>query len=139
VVFRVYNYPPGGRPNFNPAGNPATQGPPVEPAYKPNWLERWLTRTSMKLNAYAIKKMFGIKIDPPKPYLDVVEDFPISAEEARQGGEKIYIRRRGLRKKKLAVKIPAGIQNGTNIRLKGLGRKEGQSIGDLYLKVKIEE
>jgi curved DNA-binding protein CbpA len=141
VVFRVYSYPAGGQPFYRSGSAPAAPDRAVvEPlAYKPNWLERWLTRLSMKVNAYAIRKMFGIQIEPPKPYLDRVEEFPVSREEARQGGEKMYIRKKGLKRKKLMVKIPAGIPDGTHIRLKGLGKQEGKSIGDLYLKVKIEE
>jgi DnaJ-class molecular chaperone len=46
---------------------------------------------------------------------------------------------RGLRRRKLIVKIPAGITEGTRIRLRGLGRSESNQTGDLYLKVKIEE
>ena len=37
------------------------------------------------------------------------------------------------------VKIPASIQDGTRIHLKGLGRKEGKLVGDLYLSVNIHK
>ena len=37
------------------------------------------------------------------------------------------------------VKVPAGIHNGTVLRLKGLGQRSGSRVsGDLYLKVSIE-
>jgi curved DNA-binding protein CbpA len=140
LVFKVYTYP-GGTTRVYSTGNVNAAEPPpaAEPAYKPNFLERWAARTSMKLSSFAIKKLFGIQIEPPKPALDVVEEFRLSPDEARNGGEKFFVRRNGLKKKKLMVKIPAGIQEGTRIRLRGLGRKEGKQYGDLYLQVKIEE
>jgi DnaJ-class molecular chaperone len=140
VVFRVYSYPGGTTRVYNTGENntPEPPAPPV-PAYKPNFLERWVARTSMKLSSFVIKRLFGIQIEPPKPALDLVEEFNVSAEEAKNGGEIFYVRKNGLKKKKLMVKIPAGIQNGTRIRLRGLGRREGQQYGDLYLKVRVEE
>jgi DnaJ-class molecular chaperone len=139
VVFRVYSYP-GGTTRVYSTGTGSTPKPVTPPpAYKPNFLERWAARTSMKLSSFAIKRLFGIQIEPPKPALDLAEEFKVSAEEAKNGGERIYVRRNGLKKKKLMVKIPAGIQNGTKIRLRGLGRREGQQYGDLYLQVRVEE
>jgi DnaJ-class molecular chaperone len=37
------------------------------------------------------------------------------------------------------VRVPAGIQEGTVLRLKGLGQRQGaRQAGDLFLKVTIE-
>jgi len=139
VVFRVYTYPNGNARQSYQSGqsDPQNATQVAQPVYKPNWLERWAARITMKLSSFAIKKLFGIQIEPPKPALDVVEDFEISAVEARAGGEKAYLSKNGRKQKKLMVKIPTGIQSGTRIRLKGLGNKEGKQSGDLYLRVKI--
>jgi DnaJ-class molecular chaperone len=140
VVFRVYTYPPGNdQQTYRSARvDPQKETQVARPVYKPNFLERWAARTTMKLSTFALKKLFGVKIEPPPPVLDIVEDFEISAAESKTGGEKVYLNKNGRKKKKLMVKIPPGIQSGTRIRLKGLGRKEGNQTGDLYLKVKIE-
>ena len=135
-VFRVYTF--NGSNGANPTGTNQT-APSVQSDYKPNAFDRWANRTTMKLSSFALRKLFGIQVQPPPPDLDEVKDFEISAEQARTGGEKQYIHKNGLKRKKFMVKIPGGIQNGTRIHLKGLGRKEGKLVGDLYLKVKINE
>ncbi|MBD3800761.1 MAG: J domain-containing protein, partial [Campylobacterales bacterium] len=35
------------------------------------------------------------------------------------------------------IKIPAGIKSGEKLRVRGKGRKQGGSVGDLYLKINI--
>jgi DnaJ-class molecular chaperone len=47
--------------------------------------------------------------------------------------------KRNGRKKKLVVKIPAGIRSGTKIRLRGMGAQKGKKSGDLYLHIKIKD
>ena len=69
----------------------------------------------------------------------MVEEFDITPAESRFGGEKAYLNKQERKAKTLMVKIPAGIQSGTRIRLKGLGLKQGKQSGDLYLKVRIVE
>ena len=66
-------------------------------------------------------------------------DLSISRKEAKEGGQREVKYKRNGRKKKLMVKIPAGIKSGTKIRLKGMGAKKGQKTGDLYLHVKIKD
>jgi curved DNA-binding protein CbpA len=106
--------------------------------YKPNFVERGLTKVAMKLTNFALKKALGAQYTPPPPDLDLQQDLDLSAAEAASGGEK-EIARHGIKKaKKLLVKIPAGIQEGTQIRLKGQGKKEGKETGDLYLVVKVK-
>ncbi len=61
----------------------------------------------------------------------------ITAAEAAAGDEKSVSFKRGNKTRKLMVKVPAGIKEGTEIRLKGMGEKEGGESGDLYLQVKI--
>jgi len=61
----------------------------------------------------------------------------LTPAEALAGGEKEFRYRQDKRTRKLMVKIPPGIQHGTQIRLKGMGRKNGKMTGDLYLRVKL--
>ena len=68
---------------------------------------------------------------------DATSDITVSFKEAALGCEKM-IRFDGARTERLSVKIPAGINEGQSIRLKGKGRTghNGQA-GDLFLKVHI--
>ena len=140
VVFRVYNFGSGGNRSYT-YNNQTTAQPNssqmTAPGFKPNFVERWATRTTLKLSQYVLRELLGIQIPDPPVYLDVSQDFEITSTEAKSGGEKIYLHRRGLKTRKIMVKIPAGIQAGTCIRLKGLGKKEGRQTGDLYLVVNI--
>jgi DnaJ-class molecular chaperone len=101
--------------------------------YKPSWLERQLG----KVSRFAFKRLFGVDIEPPAA-LDKHIELEIKREEVEKGGEKEIKYKRNGRKKKLLVKIPAGIQSGTKIRLRGMGKQKGQRSGDLYLHVKIK-
>jgi molecular chaperone DnaJ len=55
------------------------------------------------------------------------------------GGEKEFRYKSGRKTRKLMVKIPTGIQEGTQIRLRGMGQKKGRATGDLYLQVKLSD
>jgi molecular chaperone DnaJ len=92
----------------------------------------------MKIGNYALKKMLGVQNGPVQADLDFYQDMDLSQAEAEAGGEKQIVYLRDRQNKKLMVKIPAGIQSGTRIRLKGLGRKNGRMTGDLYLRVKVK-
>jgi curved DNA-binding protein len=68
---------------------------------------------------------------------DIESMLELTLEEAYQGGEKLlHLPDRDIR---LSVKIPAGIQEGSKIRLKGQGRKsfDGTNRGDLFLKINL--
>jgi len=65
-------------------------------------------------------------------------ELELTAAEAAAGDEKPVTFKRGNKTRKLMVKVPAGIKEGTEIRLKGMGEKDGEESGDLYLRVKIE-
>ncbi len=69
--------------------------------------------------------------------LDFTTEISVSFREAALGCEKI-ISLSGARPNTLAVKIPAGINEGQSVRLKGKGRagRDGQT-GDLFIKVHI--
>lgn len=64
----------------------------------------------------------------------------ITPYEAAKGTRKLVNIPRGFQKKMFNVKVPAGIQEGNVLRLKGLGQgmRSGE-IGDLYLKITIED
>jgi len=64
----------------------------------------------------------------------------ITHQEAYSGTEKRIAIKRGTKREKLLVKIPPGIHSGTNLRLKGKGKREKwrSEPGDLYLKIIIQ-
>jgi len=140
VVFRVYTFGGNGARSYSYSNKTAAQTdqPQVNvPAYKPGFVERWAAKSLIKLNKVMLREAFGIQVPDPPVDLDISKEFPITEVEAASGGEKKYIHRSGWKSRKLMVKIPDGIQNGTRIRLKGLGKKKGRQTGDLYLVVKI--
>jgi curved DNA-binding protein len=110
----------------------------VAPPHKPGFLERIAAKATMKIAGFAMRKLFGIQYQPPRPSLDQNQDLELSPSEAASGGEKEVIFYQGKKRKRLMVKIPAGIQPGTRIRLKGMGNREGKNSGDLYLRVKVK-
>lgn len=147
VVFRVYRF--GGSPrgysytrgysSDNVRSSPADQDQvaPAEPQM--GFLERTLSNAGKKIGKFVLKKVFGIQLDAPPIVLDRFQDLDISSDESRKGGEKAVSIKDGNRTKKLMVKIPAGIQSGTQIRLRGMGYREGNRAGDLYLKVRVAD
>jgi membrane associated rhomboid family serine protease len=63
----------------------------------------------------------------------------ITPYEAAKGTRKLVNIPLGFKKRMFDVKVPAGIQEGNVLRLKGLGQRSGSGeIGDLYLKITIE-
>jgi membrane associated rhomboid family serine protease len=63
----------------------------------------------------------------------------ITPHEAVTGTRKLVNIPLGFQKRLFNVKVPAGIQEGSILRLKGLGQKpEARQTGDLFLKVTIE-
>ncbi|MGD9045629.1 MAG: rhomboid family intramembrane serine protease [Desulfobacterales bacterium] len=63
----------------------------------------------------------------------------ITPYEAAKGTRKLVNIPLGFKKRMFNVKVPPGIQEGTVLRLKGLGqRSDSGATGDLYLKVTIE-
>jgi DnaJ-class molecular chaperone len=105
--------------------------------YKPGWLERQLNKAAVKMGRFALKRLFGVDLEPPA--LDKHIEIEIPRGEVEKGSERKLTYKRDGRKKKLLVKIPAGIKSGTKIRLKGMGAQKGNRSGDLYLHVKIKD
>ena len=64
----------------------------------------------------------------------------ITPYEALTGTRKLVNIPVGFQKRIFRVRVPAGIQEGTVLRLKGLGKRlRSGEIGDLYLKVTINK
>jgi len=107
--------------------------------YQPSFIERWLFKIVVKIGGFFLRKLLGIQYQPlPKGSLDQHMELELTAAEAAAGDEKPVTFKRGNKTRKLMVKVPAGIKEGTEIRLKGMGEKDGEESGDLYLRVKIE-
>jgi DnaJ-class molecular chaperone len=94
------------------------------------------TGLSGKVMRFMIKKLFGVDLTPQKN-LDTQTEIRLKAKDAVVGAEKTVTVKRGKEKKKLMVKIPAGITSGTRIRLKGMGKQEGDRSGDMYVVVRV--
>ena len=69
--------------------------------------------------------------------LDLTYTIPLSrAEVCTATSKEISFQRKG-KQEKLLVKIPAGIQDGTLLRLRGRGKNQEGNVGDLYLKIHL--
>jgi len=106
------------------------QPSPVE--YKPPFFLRLMGK-AMK---FTLKRMLG---EGSLSYrgADLYHEIALSKKEANIGVEKIIKYKRGKEKKKLVVRVPAGVNEGTKIRLRGMGQKGGIP-GDLYVSVRIK-
>jgi hypothetical protein len=74
-----------------------------------------------------------------KEGLDVTHTILVSPLQSKQGHTRILKIGIGEAGESLEVRVPAGIKNGTRLRLKGKGNQSGTSglRGDLYLRIKI--
>jgi len=70
--------------------------------------------------------------------LDLHGTVVITAREARNGTRKMISVPGDAARRTFMVKIPPETDGGTRIRLAGLGRKEGDRSGDIYLKISVE-
>jgi hypothetical protein len=72
--------------------------------------------------------------------LDLEGEITITGREAQQGTRKMISIPQGRRKRTVMVTIPPGVNDGTRLRLKGLGREDGEgNRGDLYLEIRVIE
>jgi len=72
--------------------------------------------------------------------LDLHGIINITPKEAYYGTRKLISIPHGLRKRTLMVTIPSGVQEGTRLRLKGLGQRDrDENRGDLFLEVQIAD
>ena len=81
-----------------------------------------------------LEDLFGQPKPPPKRRPEVKYEIVITGEQAAQGMEK-DLTRRG---KKLRVKIPAGIKNGSKVRLRNARQVTDGQPGDIIIVVKIK-
>ena len=107
--------------------------------YKPGLVDRFLFKIAAGLGRFVLRKLTGLQDKPqPKRSPDQHVEFELSAAEAESGGEKAIIHKRDNETKRLMVKIPPGVKEGTEIRLKGMGVRGSGKYGDLYLHVRIK-
>lgn len=122
---------------FNPRnypGQPSATYAPYSKGKPPLWL-----RLMGKMTRFALKRMLGIKDLPLQDTtLDLHHKLIVSQREATTGTEKKIHYKRGKEKGKLIVKVPAGVTEGTKIKLKEMGLKGERKPGDLYLHIKIK-
>jgi len=70
----------------------------------------------------------------PSPHPEVQYEIVITREQAAQGLEKALVRRG----KKLRVKIPAGVKNGSKVKLRNARQLTDGQPGDIIIVVKIK-
>ncbi len=74
----------------------------------------------------------------PSEELDIYGEIPITPHEAVFGTSKLINVPWGLKSRFFRVRIPPGIEDGTTLRLKGLGKTSPDGTkGDLYLRIRI--
>jgi DnaJ-class molecular chaperone len=140
-VVHTFSFGPGGfrrtttRFGANGAGTPPPSQP--LPVYKPGFVDRVLLKAITGMTRLFVRSLFGLELPELKEGLD--EHRTLELAPAEVGGEKQVKVRRGLRSRKLLVRVPPDARTGTIIRLKGMGRKKGKDAGDLYLHVAIAQ
>ncbi|MBI4285316.1 MAG: J domain-containing protein [Chloroflexi bacterium] len=107
-------------------------------ARRPGFFERFFNRILFKVTTWAMRRAFGL-ILPSGDSPDLYRELRVTRLEAAAGIEKEITYKRGRKAKKLMVKVPAGIQSGTRIRLSGMGLTKKGRTGDLYLEVKVKD
>lgn len=90
-----------------------------------------------KLIRYFLKRKWGIEL--PEKGADDHDVIRLSSNLARTGGKIHYLNRK--KSKELVVNIPAGIADGQQIRLRGMGAegRGGGEPGNLYVKVRVRK
>ena len=82
------------------------------------------------------------KVSPtPSPEeLDLEGELIITPREARAGARKMVSVPYGIRRRPIRVTIPPGVEEGTRLRLRGLGRSDDEgNRGDLFLQVRLRD
>jgi DnaJ-class molecular chaperone len=132
IFFGGRTYGFGSRSSY---GQPCSSGSAV--GRKPGLLSRFFS----KLGKWVLRWLFGVRYQEPiaREKLDRHIELKISRAAAANGGEQpVTFQRDGVRKR-LLVKIPAGVKTGTKIRLKNMGRVQHNITGDLYLHVRVKD
>jgi curved DNA-binding protein len=108
------------------------------PEKKPVPQNTFLSKLGGKIGKFILRKIFDFPKEDKGE--DLYYSLSITPQEAFSGTEKRIALKRGIKTEKLLVKVPPGINSGTNLRLKGKGKKgsPGGPAGDLYLKIRIQ-
>jgi DnaJ-class molecular chaperone len=97
-----------------------------------------LVRLFSKFIGFILKRILGVQeLSWRSKGEDLYHEIYLSREEATSGVDKKIKYKRGREKKKLIVKVPPGVTQGTKVRLRGMGL-EGGTPGDLFITVKIK-
>lgn len=130
--YRVYRYGNAARPSSGAASSSAYYR-----VGRPNIVVRTINKIILKITR-SFLRFIGLPVPEPQPVLDLEKEWHISVSDASSGGEKPFTYWHGLTRRRLLVKVPSGVQKGTRIRLRGLGKKKDNRTGDLYLTVVID-
>ena len=88
---------------------------------------------------FILRNMLGVESLPDQDRKgDLYHKIVLSRKEANAGIDKRIEYNRGKEKKRLVVKVPPGVTEGTRIRLRGMGIR-GRRPGDLYITVSIKD
>jgi curved DNA-binding protein CbpA len=150
IYFRgvVFGGPGGIRlESFDPRAGFSSRGaassmPPLEQIFIPRGTGikgRLVSWAGRKLFGFLLKRIVGKAGEPAeKADLDIAFALPMAREEASGPAIKEVSYRLDGKTESLKVKIPPGVRDGMTLRLRGKGKRQGQNVGDLYLKVKLE-
>ena len=150
VYFRgvIFGGPGGIRlESFDPRAGFSSQGitnsiPLMEQIFIPRGTGikgRLVSWAGRKLFGFLLRKIAGKAPEPAgNADLDLAFALPMEREEASDPTVKEVSYRLDGKTESLRVKIPPGVQDGMTLRLRGKGKRQGQNVGDLYLKVKLE-
>lgn len=105
---------------------------------KPGWFKRGLSRLGQKAGI-ALLRLLGVKPEDNREKLDRYVNLKLSSSEAISGREYIVTYKSGGGERRLAVRVPPGVRSGTRIRLKGLGERQGNATGNLYIHITITD
>ncbi|MGD2065059.1 MAG: DnaJ domain-containing protein [Dehalococcoidia bacterium] len=97
-----------------------------------------LVRLFGKVVKFMLKRALGVQeLSWQSRGEDLYHEIYLSRKEAESGVDKKIKYKRGREKKKLIVKVPPGVTQGTKVRLRGMGL-QGGTPGDLFVTVKIK-
>ncbi len=96
----------------------------------------WLVRRGV---GFFLRRLFPeASVKPGTEDLDLTYSFPLERNEISPEATKELNFARNGKTEKIVVKIPPGVQEGTLIRLRGMGKTRADKTGDLYLRVKLK-
>jgi len=134
VIFGGVFFVRPGRRGFHSFDNRKRVAPEIKPVLKSSFL----SKIGEKVGKFILRKIFDFPKEDKGE--DLYYSLSITPQEAFSGTEKRIALKRGIKTEKLLVRVPPGINSGTNLRLKGKGKKgsPGGPAGDLYLNIRIQ-